>query len=144
MLSLVFSVLLYFNPFKIVMVLGNSMYPTLKNGNILLAKKTNEFQKNDIVIAKDEYGDFIIKRIKYEPGDYYYLYFENYSPYKKIFLENNSYVLINQYKKNNIKLYEYQLSKNQYFLLGDNLNNSDDSRRFGSVDREDILYKVIR
>lgn len=126
------------------MVVGDSMYPTLKSGNILLAKKAEDLQKNDIVVAKDEYGDFIIKRIKYEPGDFYYFYFENYGIYSKIFLDNNSYSLINDYKKMNIKLYEFQLSDNQYFLVGDNSNHSDDSRRFGPVDREDILYKVIR
>jgi hypothetical protein len=28
-------------------------------------------------------------------------------------------------------------------LIGDNLDKSDDSRRFGSVEEKDILYKVI-
>jgi hypothetical protein len=28
-------------------------------------------------------------------------------------------------------------------LVGDNLEKSDDSRRFGSVEEKDILYKVI-
>ncbi len=33
--------------------------------------------------------------------------------------------------------------KNHVYLLGDNLNNSDDSRRFGPVEKKDIMYKVI-
>ena len=33
--------------------------------------------------------------------------------------------------------------KNHYYLIGDNLDKSDDSRRFGSVEEKDILYKVI-
>jgi hypothetical protein len=29
-------------------------------------------------------------------------------------------------------------------LIGDNLDNSDDSRRFGPVEEDEILYKVIQ
>jgi hypothetical protein len=33
---------------------------------------------------------------------------------------------------------------NQYFITGDNKNNSDDSRRFGSIEKGKILYKIIK
>jgi signal peptidase I len=33
--------------------------------------------------------------------------------------------------------------KGHVFLLGDNSENSDDSRRFGTVKKSDIMYKVI-
>lgn len=38
---------------------------------------------------------------------------------------------------------ELKVPKNHYYLLGDNFNNSDDSRRFGTVERSQIIYKVI-
>ena len=66
---------LLFNPYKIVVVVGNSMYPTLKNGNVVLAKKTKDFRKGDIVIAKNDFQEIIIKRIAYMPKEYYYYLF---------------------------------------------------------------------
>ena len=42
---------------------GNSMYPTLKNGQKVLMNKTHDISVNDIVVANsDEYG-LIIKRV---------------------------------------------------------------------------------
>jgi signal peptidase I len=38
---------------------------------------------------------------------------------------------------------ELKVPKGHYYLIGDNLDKSDDSRRFGSVEEKDILYKVI-
>jgi type IV secretory pathway protease TraF len=39
---------------------------------------------------------------------------------------------------------ELKVPKNHYYLVGDNLDESDDSRRFGTIDEKDILYKVIQ
>jgi len=41
-LGLFALILLYFQPYKLVVVVGNSMYPTLKDGQILLAKKSDK------------------------------------------------------------------------------------------------------
>ena len=120
------------------------MHPTYKNGDIVLATRKFEIQKNDIVVAKDEYGEFIIKRVKYIPGDFYYFYLIYSDKPEKVFINNDSYNSIKNYKNLNIKLFETELEKNQYFLIGDNSNHSDDSRRFGPVYKEDIIYKVIR
>ena len=49
---------------------------------------------------------------------------------------------IEKYGLENIK--EYKMAKNSYFVLGDNSAESDDSRRFGPIHKEQILYKVIR
>jgi len=42
------------------------------------------------------------------------------------------------------KIQQLQVPIGQYYLLGDNLDNSEDSRRFGSVEKQNILYKVIK
>ena len=39
---------------------------------------------------------------------------------------------------------ECKVQKNHFYLIGDNLDNSDDSRRFGTVEENEILYKIIQ
>jgi signal peptidase I len=137
---------LLFNPYKIVVVVGNSMYPTLKNGNVVLAKKTKDFRKGDIVIAKNDFQEIIIKRIAYMPKEYYYyLFIESHDDYRELIVDNsyhNISLFFDEY--GNRKIQQHQVPIGQYYLLGDNLANSEDSRRFGSLESQNILYKVIK
>lgn len=129
------------NPFKLIVVVGNSMYPTLKSGNILVAKKADHFNRGDIVIAKAEDDDIIIKRVYAVPGDRIWYYFKD----KKYFLEDNYFDIHNFILSNpNEPLYEYKIQEEFYFLVGDNINNSEDSRDFGVISKQSILYKVIK
>ena len=135
--------LLLFQPYKLVVVVGRSMLPTLKGGQILLAKKTNKFERGDIVVIKEE-DNIIIKRIKYLPEEYYYSVLD-FETAEMIVIENDfreMMIGIEKYGLENIK--EYKMAKNSYFVLGDNSAESDDSRRFGPIHKEQILYKVIR
>lgn len=135
--------LLLFQPYKLVVVVGRSMLPTLKGGQILLAKKTNKFERGDIVVIKEE-DNIIIKRIKYLPEEYYYSVLD-FEMFEMVVIENDfreMMIGIEKYGLDNIK--EYKLPKNSYFVLGDNSAESDDSRRFGPIHKEQILYKVIR
>jgi len=135
--------LLLFQPYKLVVVVGRSMLPTLKGGQILLAKKTNKFERGDIVVIKVE-DNIIIKRIKYLPEEYYYSVLD-FETAEMIVIENDFRDMmlgIEKYGLENIK--EYKMAKNSYFVLGDNSAESDDSRRFGPIHKEQILYKVIR
>lgn len=135
--------LLLFQPYKLVVVVGRSMLPTLKGGQILLAKKANKFERGDIVVIKEE-DNIIIKRIKYLPEEYYYSVLD-FETAEMIIIENDFRDMmlgIEKYGLENIK--EYKMAKNSYFVLGDNSAESDDSRRFGSIHKEQILYKVIR
>lgn len=135
--------LLLFQPYKLVVVVGRSMLPTLKGGQILLAKKTNKFERGDIVVIKEE-DNIIIKRIKYLPEEYYYSVLD-FEMFEMVVIENDfreMMIGIEKYGLENIK--EYKMAKNSYFVLGDNSAESDDSRRFGPIHKEQILYKVIR
>ncbi|MDI9624753.1 MAG: S24/S26 family peptidase [Methanothermobacter sp.] len=58
-------------------VKGNSMYPTLKDGQQLIVLKTKDFKVGDIVVAKHpEYG-LIVKRVGKIEGDMVYLISDN-------------------------------------------------------------------
>ena len=51
------------------------------------------------------------------------------------------YMTDSEYSKN--KYFIVKVPINSFYVLGDNWYNSDDSRRFGCVNKEDILFKVI-
>jgi signal peptidase I len=134
--------------FQSVRVSGNSMYPTLFNAGsywldrcIYLERKP---QRTDIVAVKDpQDGTLVVKRIIALPGES--IYFNNGNVYV------NSRRLNEPYLPPHTPTYAYEKSedeliccgKNQFFVMGDNRNNSCDSRTFGPVPRQDILGEVV-
>lgn len=135
--------LAYFQPYKLVVVVGQSMYPTYKSGQILLAKKTQHFNKSDAVVAISDDGTLIVKRILYIPEEYYYYVMKKEGYYELII--DNSYRSILQTKNiDDAYMMELKVPKNHYYLIGDNLDKSDDSRRFGTLDENEILYKIVQ
>lgn len=100
--------------FDIVKVKGNSMYPTLNNNDIVVVNKLAQIQNNDIVILKNPIAKgYIIKRVIKSSGNY--IYYKN----KKIILKSN-----------------------EFFVMGDNRNQSTDSRNFGIVNLDMIVGVV--
>lgn len=135
--------LAYLQPYKLVVVVGESMMPTYKNGQILLAKKTKDFKKSDVVVALSDDRVLIVKRILYTPEEYYYYMMKKDGTNELI--SDNSYRHILEIKNiDNSYMMELKVPKNHYYLIGDNLGKSDDSRRFGTLDETEILYKVIQ
>lgn len=138
--------------FPIVRVSGRSMYPTFNDGNVLLLKKDlSEIHRNDIVIfdlsrhfddderIKKEKNKFMIKRVVGLPGDSLtctdgYLYVNGTKEHQdfNVPLENEG-----------ILIRTITLKSGQYFVMGDNRNNSFDSRYYGYITREDMygIYK---
>jgi signal peptidase I len=119
--------------------------PTLRNGQVVLAKRENKYNRGDIVVIKDTSENIVlVKRIIFTPGDYYYYILDS-QKFQMIFLLDNSFRSILEAKANyGDAVQEYKLGKDSYFVVGDNLNNSDDSRRFGPIKEDEIIYKVIK
>ena len=134
--------LAYLQPYKLVVVVGESMTPTYKNRQILLAKRTKHFKKSDVVVAYSDDRSLIVKRILYTPEEYYYYMMKKDGEFELII--DNSYHSILEIKNiDDAYMMELKVPKGHYYLIGDNLDKSDDSRRFGSIEEKDILYKVI-
>lgn len=111
------------------------MEPTLKDGQIVLIRKesTNMHENDIIVFTTEDYG-VCIKRVLAVAN-------ETVKLSDGIIFVNG--IQVTPYTCDQHVDKEYTLSKGEYFVIGDNFNDSIDSRVFGIVHNENILGKVI-
>ena len=114
-----------------VRVSGTSMYPTLKNGDIMLLNKTakKKIKRYDVVVISKKFkGEELIKRVIGIPGDTVE------SKDGKIYV--NDKAIDDKFAHgitNNFDKISLSKEKNKYFVLGDNREVSLDSRILGKV-----------
>jgi signal peptidase I len=130
-------------PIIITTVDGESMNPTLEDRQKIVVKKMafvfGEVDIDDIVVAVYE-GDEIVKRVVGVPGD-------TIKYVDDVFYRNDvadpTIVLPASYEKSeNVKTL-VELKEGEYYLLGDNIEVSSDSRDMGAFDASQLLGKVI-
>ncbi len=123
-----------------VKVNGLSMYKTLHDGDIMLLNKVvykvNPIKRGDIVVASWN-NEYIIKRVIGLPGD------------KVEFKDNTLYVndkkIDEKYVNGKTEDFDIKMlgaskvPKGYYLILGDNREDSYDSRKFGFMSKKDIL-----
>ena len=85
----------------------------------------------------NDQGTVYIKRIVGTPGDQV-----NIESNGSIFVNDIELEIKNVNKTNNGDTFDIKLSENEYFLVGDNRENSFDSRIFGSILRDRIIGKA--
>ena len=144
--------------FEPVYVDGDSMYPTLRHGEIMYVSKTaygtsffgipftdigtrftvgGNPERFDVVVCHYEDGDYnVVKRVVGIPGDTVEL--------------KGGFLYVNGVRQTEKFLHEPILSnfgpvtvpEGEYFLMGDNRNSSKDSRQVGTVSRSEIVGRV--
>ncbi len=144
--AIILILIIIFSHFKLIIVRGISMYPTYHNNQLLIAKSINNYSDikiNDIVICEIE-ENIIVKRVKYIQYQYVYYYFDSNTSEIKI-IDKNTYQYLSNHPiaSNKTLLQKLIVPKDAVYLVGDNLSNSDDSRRFGAIPFNNIKYKVI-
>lgn len=128
LLTVFLFLVFFFYNFQTVLVDGHSMEPTLHHKQRILVCKAlwlvGAPTKGDIVVIRgDAPGDYMVKRVYAvagQPVDYAYQP-ENYD----------------------FSRGKYVVPQGHIYVLGDNVNVSEDSRTFGPVPLERVLGKVV-
>ncbi len=122
---------------------GRSMVPTFDDGQrVVVLKLFSDIQRGDIVIfsSQDDPGKDLIKRVIALPGERIQI--------RKGIVRINGKVLKEGYLEDkDYGLYDAEIDEEvrlgQIYVLGDNRDDSHDSRRFGSVSGESLKGKVV-
>lgn len=132
--------------FSVTTVVGDSMHPTLKDGEVLILNKFkykfSDIKREDIISLKYADTKYLIKRVIGLPGD------------KVEIISNKLYINGIQYPENylnkDLNYKDFKLSdlgyevipKDMYLVLGDNREISLDSRKIGLIKKSDINGKI--
>ena len=124
-------------------VVGISMEPTLENGQKILVNRfiytLSSPKRGDVVVFLpngNENSHYYVKRVVAVPGDK--IKIENYT----LFVNGEESTLITEkILEGGIAENEFTLKMGEYFCIGDNPNNSEDSRsaNIGPVKLDDII-----
>ena len=123
---------------------GNSMNPALEDGDTLLVDRmTYQFQQPerfDIIVFPQEIDLYYVKRIIGLPGETVEIVDGTIYIDGTMLEENYG----KEPMKKNASMEKILLSENEYFVLGDNRNNSLDSRSdtVGLIQRDEIVGKA--
>lgn len=120
-------------PFQIK---GASMHPSLKEGNLVLINKIpllirGDIHKGDIVafVPPLPGDEFLIKRVAASPGD--------------TLSTTQSAERRSRCISKAISETAMEMGKNEFYMIGDNVEESIDSRAFGTVRKENIIGKAL-
>ncbi|MDD2978629.1 MAG: signal peptidase I [Hespellia sp.] len=126
----------------IALVDGNSMYPTLRNGQVVFYTRMNHtYEAGDVISVRMPSGKFYVKRIVAAAGDEVDIKNGRLTVNGNEADENYAFGVTKE-EEGNIE-YPLTVEDGKYFILGDNRENSNDSRAFGTIIEERITGKVL-
>ena len=139
---------LYVND-RVLVVKGNIIDQNLETGDIVVFYPAENELKNGIDLLLDSLN--IFKLVNPELADVVYIKRIVGKGGDRIRISENGKIFVNEiqdnrYVINNISLSEHidiTIPNNQYFLMGDNVENSIDSKSYGLINEENIVGKAV-
>jgi signal peptidase I len=131
-----------------VTVVGVSMVPTLRNADRYLLNRWILYLRTphpgEVVVLRDPSANCLaVKRVVGLPGDFVFLrdgkVFVNGRKLREPYLSAGTPT----FPYSRVKEQGFKCGEEQFFVLGDNRNNSMDSRAYGPVPREKIVGTII-
>jgi len=126
----------------VLQIYGNSMNPTLNEGNIVVSLKDADFKQGD-VIAFYYNNKILVKRVICGPGSWVNIdkdgtVYVNNKPIDEPYLKEKAF------GDCDIEL-PYQVPESRYFVMGDHRSTSVDSRSttVGCIAEEQIVGKIV-
>ena len=132
---------------SVTQVVGNSMHSTLIDGDVLILSKANyrffDIKRGDIISLDYEDTKYLIKRVIGLPGDTIEI--------KDNILYINGEVYEENYLDKGLEYPDFSLSdlgydtipEDMYLVLGDNRENSLDSREIGLISKDSVNGKIV-
>ena len=126
----------------VLQIYGNSMTPTLKEGQIVVSLKGNDLEQGDLV-AFYVGNKLLVKRVIAESGEWVDITEEG-----VVFVNGKEldepYLQEKAFGECDIEL-PYQVPESRYFLMGDHRTSSVDSRSsvIGCIDKEQIVGRIV-
>ena len=137
------------SPFRLGVVSGHSMAPTFQSGSLYVMARSSfvrgPLRRGDIVVF-DEGGTTYIKRVLATEGDRVALYKERNAGEAEVIRDWQLSLLEKAVVKpwqRNMQIVNYRVPMGCCYVVGDNLNQSVDSRSFGAVPVSAIRGRVL-
>lgn len=141
-ISIALVVVFLLTPIGFGLTDGTSMYPHIKNNHPFIFSKlapTTNLESGDIVVIHNKDDNMnLVKRIVGVGGDQVYLYKGNVIGYNDSLLTD---VYLSEPDYSSVEI--CKVPSNEVFYIGDNQDNSIDSRHKGTVPKDWIIGKVV-